>query len=134
MLDLVDPSPEVVVDAVELIDGEHYDQLFLEARTPEDEQVRVCMGGGADGRVELFVISNDLDETHYLVRPGVEPRDAMTMVSSGGQSTDQLERWLPDRQEARRALEHYLATSELSSDQEWERFDPDLFAEWITGT
>jgi hypothetical protein len=131
MLDLVGPRHEVVLDAVELVDGEHYDQIYLEGRTPEGERFRVGMGGGADGRVDLFVRSEDMDETHYLVRPDVEPRDAMTTVSSGGQSTDQLERWLPDRSEARRALEYYLATSELSPDQEWELFDHRLFAELI---
>jgi hypothetical protein len=73
MVQLDRPSARTVLDSVELIDGERYDQLYLEGETPDGERVRVCLGGGRGGRVEFFVISEGLGETHYLVRPGVEP-------------------------------------------------------------
>ncbi len=108
---------------MELIDGERYDQLFLEGETPEAERIRVGMGGGGDGRVVLFIVSESLGETHYLVRAGVEPHDALTTVTSGGQSTDTLKRWMLKRSEARAALAHHLDASALDERQEWERFD-----------
>ena len=88
MVQIDRPSARTVVDSMELIDGERYDQLYLEGETPDGERVRVCLGGGHGGRVEFFVISEGLGETHYLVRPGVEPLDALTTVSTGGQETE----------------------------------------------
>ena len=94
-LELQSPDAEAVVDSIDLIDGGRYDQLHVVGHGPCGEEIEVGLSRGDHGCVELWI--NDSEGTHFLVRPRLEPDDAFTVISSGGQETDQLVRWLPKR-------------------------------------
>jgi hypothetical protein len=115
------------------IDGSTFDQLYIEGDLDDGTRFFACVDDGTGGNVVLNVGIGD--QANYLV--GNEPTNGepeYALITSGGQETDTLTRWVVTLDRAARGLWFFLATGQLDPGLQWEqlvvtRFEPPRDAE-----
>jgi hypothetical protein len=130
-VDEIEPSTEIssLGELVGKLDSKHYDQLYLElGEGGPSERTQICMSGGAEGIVVLFIIIPSVD-TYYLCRADADDVDQIVAISSGGCNVDVFDRWLVPIDEAARGLYYFLLTGLLEPGLIWDRYSAIDFEE-----
>lgn len=124
-IEIESPSMNDIATLVPKVDGDSYDQLFLEASRSAGS-VEIAIVGGRDDRVALHIF--DGDETHYLRVAEDGKTGGYSLVSSGGSEIDVLTRWLVSIDRAARGLWYFLLTGDLDPGLAWDRLSGVDFA------